>query len=341
MIVLKFTWLLYFFVSPALVIMTNRLSEKRQVQSALQGILSGVVLMFLQLAINRHQLDVRVVAVQVGTSVVMGFSSYLMYQLHQWAWYRLFIWTFLGMLVYTLYGYRKSHLGRGIVDLAVVPHDECVRSLEGGLDNAGFQHELAELGVGRGRRSQRSFGGHSYGSARSRQKASFHSAREDGDGRDSFRSVRESDERGQSFGSISSAQGSGDRPDGGRRRYRQESFLSLEEGSQQLSEADQSRGSSRSVEILINPRRLCEEMYLSRAPQAPVSSEESVEMRQAASELASGQMAVKVGSGVGVTPAELEPESSAQLSLSLSDVWYDDDDELASQPAPTTSPPAD
>ncbi|XP_037077140.1 uncharacterized protein LOC119098324 [Pollicipes pollicipes] len=471
MIVLKFTWLLYFFVSPALVIMTNRLSEKRQVQSALQGILSGVVLMFLQLAINRHQLDVRVVAVQVGTSVVMGFSSYLMYQLHQWAWYRLFIWTFLGMLVYTLYGYRKSHLGRGIVDLAVVPHDECVRSLEGGLDNAGFQHELAELGVGRGRRSQRSFGGHSYGSARSRQKASFHSAREDGDGRDSFRSVRESDERGQSFGSVSSAQGSGDRPDGGRRRYRQESFLSLEEeGSQQLSEADQSRGSSRvsfgsvraedrrgsfgsvrdddrqgsfkslqdetsqegrnivkdeeetlqsgdveawemrpgdtgvpSVEILINPRRLCEEMYLSRAPQAPVSSEESVEMRQAASELgrsaghaaqpvqsgpestpaelrytgrpgslsssdgdddrraqssdddadsegsrrrssggsasassASGQMAVKVGSGVGVTPAELEPESSAQLSLSLSDVWYDDDDELASQPAPTT-----
>lgn len=41
----------------------------------------------------------QVVAVQVGTSVVMGFSSYLMYQLHEWAWYRLFIWTFIGELL--------------------------------------------------------------------------------------------------------------------------------------------------------------------------------------------------------------------------------------------------
>ena len=109
---------------------------------------------------------------------------------------------FAGVLIYTLYGYRKSHLGRGIVDLAVVPEDECIRSLEEGLDNAGFQHELAELGIGRLRRTQRSIGGHSYASARSRHKESFHSAREEDLHRQSFRSVKDDDERKFSFKSF-------------------------------------------------------------------------------------------------------------------------------------------
>ena len=116
------------------------------------------------------------------------------------------------MLIYTLYGYRKSHLGRGIVDLAVVPEDECVRSLEDGLDNAGFQHELAELGLGRLRRTQRSLGGHSYASARSRHKESFHSAREEDSRRQSFRSVQEEDERKASFKSFTESSKSSHRP---------------------------------------------------------------------------------------------------------------------------------
>ncbi|KAF0303430.1 Cationic amino acid transporter 4, vacuolar [Amphibalanus amphitrite] len=183
------------FVSPALVMVTRHLGEK-VAQSAVQGLLSGLVMLFLQLAINleasggqasNDAVTLRdatllslpqVVVVQVGTSVVMGFSSFLMYQLDDFAWYRLFIWTFIGLLIYTLYGYRKSHLGRGIVDLVVVPEDDCVRSLEEGLDNAGFQDELAEFGIGWRRRTHRSIGGHSYASARSRHKESFHSARE-------------------------------------------------------------------------------------------------------------------------------------------------------------------
>ncbi|XP_043205890.1 serine/arginine repetitive matrix protein 2-like [Amphibalanus amphitrite] len=211
LIVLKFTWLLYFFVSPALVMVTRHLGEK-VAQSAVQGLLSGLVMLFLQLAINWKHLGVKVVVVQVGTSVVMGFSSFLMYQLDDFAWYRLFIWTFIGLLIYTLYGYRKSHLGRGIVDLVVVPEDDCVRSLEEGLDNAGFQDELAEFGIGWRRRTHRSIGGHSYASARSRHKESFHSAREEDLRRQSFRSVRDDDERKASFKSFSESYRSSRQP---------------------------------------------------------------------------------------------------------------------------------
>ena len=51
-----------------------------------------VVLTPYHCAVCHHQ----VVVVQVGTSLVMGFSSFLMYQLEDVAWYRLFIWTFIG-----------------------------------------------------------------------------------------------------------------------------------------------------------------------------------------------------------------------------------------------------
>ena len=47
------------FVSPALVILTEHLGEQGA-QSAVQGVLSGLVLLFLQLAINWGQLSVKV-----------------------------------------------------------------------------------------------------------------------------------------------------------------------------------------------------------------------------------------------------------------------------------------